>query len=85
MKKEENHKLKSVYKGIDMRIISSLPVSDQFASSIDKMNPKSSNFIPLAVTNQYFKNTKFNAKDVYGKGPKSQDLKGPVTSVNGGK
>ncbi|CAI2375017.1 unnamed protein product [Moneuplotes crassus] len=85
MKKEENHKLKSVYKGINMKIVSSLPVSDKFASSIGRMNPKSSNFIPLAVTTEYFKKNRFKSKDVFGKGTKILDIKAPVTTEIRGK
>ncbi len=68
-----------------MKIVSSIPVSDKFASSIDKLNPKSSNFIPMAVTTEYFKKNKFESKDIFGKSVKIPNGEGPMTNSNRGK
>ena len=69
-----------------MKIVSSIPVSDNFASKIDKMNPANSEFIPSAVTTEYFKNNKFNPKDIFGRSLQIQTgQKSPITLERGKK
>ena len=76
---------RSVYKGIGMKMVSSIPVSDNFASKINSMNSSSPNFIPAAVTTEYFKKNKFHLKDVFGKSLKMQKSKCSPNTVERGK